>query len=513
MLDVNQHRPKAYSYLRFSTPEQAKGDSQRRQMDAAKRYALEHSLDLVDASYEDLGVSAFRGANAETGMLGEFCDAVRSGNVPKGSWLLIESLDRLSRNRPRKAVRLLESICEEGITLVTLSDGKIYTEALLDDDPMAFMWAFMVAMRANEESETKSRRLRAAWSQKRKVAAHKKLTAKAPSWLRLSEDRMGFHIDECRANVVRRIYQMSAEGAGYGKIAEILNREGVPTFAGGQMWHRSFITKLLNAQTAIGIYTPSVLEHIDGKKQRRPTEQIKDYYPAIITEDLNALVKARLSVTSPRGRHANSGVTQNILANLCSCSRCGASVTLVGKGPKDVKRLVCSKAKAGAGCTYNSIPYPEIEYTLVAQRDVWLLLDLEEGHPLSATIDALSEEIEATKTKIGELFGLHSTMARGELERLDANLVSLEREYYKKLEVMEQTMPASVSMKAEQVREELARDQIDRTKVNGILKQVLTKAIVGFDDGLVHLHWRHGAETTVRFRWGKSEPEHLQIEN
>jgi DNA invertase Pin-like site-specific DNA recombinase len=57
MVDPEQ-RPKAYSYVRFSSPEQMKGDSWRRQSERARAYALEHGLDLVEGSYEDLGISA-----------------------------------------------------------------------------------------------------------------------------------------------------------------------------------------------------------------------------------------------------------------------------------------------------------------------------------------------------------------------------------------------------------------------------------------------------------------------
>jgi hypothetical protein len=39
---VTLQRPKAYSYLRFSTPEQRKGDSFRRQWEKAKAYADRH---------------------------------------------------------------------------------------------------------------------------------------------------------------------------------------------------------------------------------------------------------------------------------------------------------------------------------------------------------------------------------------------------------------------------------------------------------------------------------------
>lgn len=492
---------KAYSYLRFSTPEQAKGDSQRRQSEAAQKYALEHGLDLVDATYQDLGVSAFRGANAETGMLREFLDAVQSGAVERGSWLLIESLDRLSRAVPRKAIRVLEEICDEGITLATLSDGKVYTSAILNQDPVSFIMAFLVALRANEESETKSRRLKAAWQQKRKHANEKKLTAKAPAWLRLAADRSSFEVIDERARVVRRIYEMCAAGVGYGKIAETLNCEAIPTFGGGSMWHRSFVTKLLQGSTAVGTYTPSVIEHSDGRKLRRAAEPIADYYPAVVEDELNAAVKLRLNAPSVRGRHANSGIVQNILGNLCKCSRCGGSVTLVSKGGRDSKRLICSRAKAGAGCDYTSIPYPEVEEALIEQRDVWLLLDFQEDHPMDAVLEERAAEIEQTKTQIAKLFGLKSSMSRSELARLDDLLSKQEREYQELMATVEQTTPVSVEFKAELVRSELEVLPLDRMKINATLKQLLTAATIGFDDGYVHLDWRHGALSKVRYRW------------
>lgn len=60
-LPMSAMPPKAYSYLRFSRPEQLKGDSRRRQLDLSRQYALEHGLDL-DQEFQDLGVSALRGA-------------------------------------------------------------------------------------------------------------------------------------------------------------------------------------------------------------------------------------------------------------------------------------------------------------------------------------------------------------------------------------------------------------------------------------------------------------------
>ena len=90
-------KPKAYSYIRFSTPEQQKGDSKRRQTELARRYADANGLDLDETlTFHDLGVSAYRGKNRDAA-LGPFVTTVEAGRVKQGSYLLVESLDRLSR--------------------------------------------------------------------------------------------------------------------------------------------------------------------------------------------------------------------------------------------------------------------------------------------------------------------------------------------------------------------------------------------------------------------------------
>ena len=87
---------RAYSYLRFSSPDQQYGDSVRRQVALAAAYALEFNLVLDDTlTYQDFGISGFRGQNAASGRLGDFLAAISSGLVSKGSLLLVENLDRL----------------------------------------------------------------------------------------------------------------------------------------------------------------------------------------------------------------------------------------------------------------------------------------------------------------------------------------------------------------------------------------------------------------------------------
>src|SRR5215471_18471211 len=94
-------RPTAYSYIRFSSPEQAKGDSIRRQESLRDAWLAKTGAVLdTSLSLRDEGVSAFAGAhrqNADRHALAAFLELVKQGRIPRGSYLIVESLDRLSR--------------------------------------------------------------------------------------------------------------------------------------------------------------------------------------------------------------------------------------------------------------------------------------------------------------------------------------------------------------------------------------------------------------------------------
>ena len=375
-MEQNEGRPaecqtiKAYSYLRFSTPEQMKGDSLRRQTELARRYATQHGLLLdEDLTFKDAGVSAFRGKNAEAGKLAYFLEAVRSELVPRGAYLLVESLDRISRQAARRALRVLEEIVDEGVTVVTLNDGKAYTAEGLTDDPWSLMMALMTFIRANEESATKARRLKEAWKQKRRTAADKPLTARAPAWLRLDRNATSatWAVLEDRAAVVRRIFDMTARGHGQHTIAVTLNREAVPTFGRAKMWHRSYVKKIVANGAVVGELTPHTVSHdARGKRTRRPEPSLPNYYPAVI--DLETFTKVQaMRAGSKRQPSAKTGSITYVVAGLAKCGLCGATMTRVMKGRKGGRpKLVCTRAKAGAGCEYRAVSLEAVEDTITA---------------------------------------------------------------------------------------------------------------------------------------------------
>jgi DNA invertase Pin-like site-specific DNA recombinase len=86
----------------MSSQQQLKGDNLRRQLELSREYADRNDL-LLDGTLRDIGISAWAGDNIKDGALGRFVTMIKSGEVKRGSYLLVESLDRLSRRQVRFA--------------------------------------------------------------------------------------------------------------------------------------------------------------------------------------------------------------------------------------------------------------------------------------------------------------------------------------------------------------------------------------------------------------------------
>src|SRR5262249_25263193 len=151
----------AYSYLRFSSPEQAKGDSIRRQ-EALRDAWLAKTGAVLDTnlSLRDEGVSAYTGAhrkNPDRHALAAFLEPAPRARIPRRAYLLVESLARLSREDIRPALTLLLNLIEAGIRVVQLSPVEmVYDE---DVEPMTLMMAIMELSRGHSESAMKSERV------------------------------------------------------------------------------------------------------------------------------------------------------------------------------------------------------------------------------------------------------------------------------------------------------------------------------------------------------------------
>lgn len=491
---------KAYSYVRFSTPEQMKGDSYRRQLEAAERYAAQHDLELDRGlSFRDAGVSAFRGTNSETGALAAFLDAARDGLVPVGSVLLVESLDRISRQSARKALRVLEDIADVGITVVTLCDGRVYDSETLDQDPLTLLTSILIFIRGNEESSIKSARLKAVYGQKRQRlwnedSPSQPFTRRLPAWLFWNERRSRFEILEARAKVVRQIFDWADSGWGQHAIAGHLNEQNVPTFGKANRWHRSYIAKLLKNPAVIGTFIPHVREEVEGGRRRVPLEAKKDYWPKVIDREVYERVFAQATARGARGRNAGSQV-KSIIAGLGRCARCGSSAVRVSKGK--FVYVVCSAAHGRAGCTYDTIRYEDVEESFRTNLDV-----LEEAPRGDATkeieeklaeadfeLSALSDE---ARDLTDELIRSKSVTVRDRLAEVERSFRDCQARVQRLQDQRERESSAYVLKRLSTLRMELSRPEFDVGQANRALKACVSKIVVDPLAGTMDVHWHGG---------------------
>ena len=143
---------KAWSYARLSTDAQMRGVGLQRQLDASSVYAEANGFQLVE-SLQDIGLSGYTGANVAGGQLGRFLELVRAEQVEHGSALIIENIDRLSRQAVFKSLSLLVELVNAGVEVHTLGDGRIFNTGTSVGD----LIVSLIGMeRSYNESQTKS---------------------------------------------------------------------------------------------------------------------------------------------------------------------------------------------------------------------------------------------------------------------------------------------------------------------------------------------------------------------
>jgi DNA invertase Pin-like site-specific DNA recombinase len=396
----------AYSYVRFSSPKQAEGDSLRRQTDRAADWCARNGVRLDTATtLHDLGTSAYTGAhrkNPDRNALAAFLKLVEQGRVPRGSYLIVESLDRLSREHIRPALALILNLIEAGVKVVQL----IPIEAVYDDrvEPMQLMMAIMELSRGNSESRVKSERIGDAWRAKkeRARASGEKLTAQLPAWV---EEKGGrFRLVPDRAKIVRRIFSLTAAGYGITQVARTLTAEGVTPFGTSGKWNRSYIDLILRDRRAVGEYQP---KEVRGDRRIPDGDPIPGYYPAVVTEDEWLAARA---ATADRARLVGrgDGGRVNLFRRLVRCALDGSSYVECLVNRKGVKshQLHNSHALEGRG-KYHSFPAEVFEAAILSQ-----LREVDPREVLGA--DSGPDDL---AVKAGEL-----TRLEGEIGQLEAEL-------------------------------------------------------------------------------------------
>ena len=272
----------AYSYIRFSHEEQRLGRSEERQLEAAERYARENGMKLDYSLKPDRAISAFRGKHRKKGNLAAFVKKIHSAEVKAGSALIVESLDRLSREEPENALYFLLDLIHNGIEVHCILDQKVYRNGKMDE--MSLIDAIMRQSGYSRESKRKSERLtEEAAKQREKARNGICFSARVPGWL-IGTKGEKVEPHPKHAKTVQRIFQLASEGIGCTRIVDILNKERIPAFNRSKRWYDMYVSEILRSKAVIGEFQPGT--HPRSGTWAPAGDLIKDYYPRIVSDEL-----------------------------------------------------------------------------------------------------------------------------------------------------------------------------------------------------------------------------------
>lgn len=262
-------RKTAYLYARFSTAGQTDGDSLRRQTDLGRRWCEANGYTL-DESYRDEGTSGFKGKHRKEGALSRFLEAVRAGTIPAGAVLLVENIDRLSRESSWDFLGLLLELVNAGVRVVQLDTGEVLDRGT---STFALMQTLLSQFRGHDESARKSRMIGASWEQWRQSGKSRGKPTKpgpVPFWLDRQDD--GYALN-AHAAVVREVFRLAGDGWGTLRIQRELRRREV---------------KVITKNTSDGIlstpYLGAILTNPVAYGRDEDLDR-DDYYPAVVSRE------------------------------------------------------------------------------------------------------------------------------------------------------------------------------------------------------------------------------------
>lgn len=502
----------AYSYIRFSSKGQEGNDSLQRQIDGSGKYAAAQGW-MLDETLRDLGVSGWKGKHRTTGSLARFLKLVEAGTVKRGSWLIVEAMDRLSREQISDALTLFLQLIRAGIGIATLTDNRQYTEKSINQNPHELMYSIMLMGAANEYSSKLSQRVRHAketaladlYAGRRKV-----VHGKPPFWIEYTNGAYRLHPE--RSQAVRQMIGWAMDGVGAMGIAKRLTAAGIRTHHGKRIWNDTTVYYLLRSRSLIGEFTPE--QRRDGK--HTSSNPIAGYYPPVLTEEkyyrLQSVLDAR-KVTI-RGRRG-SGAMTNIWGSVLTSGHDGSSMMVIAKkNPRGQMFLNITSANAmhsDDGC--RSIQYePLVQAFMEFVNEVRYTPKHKAQDGELAIMEGQRREQVARLAKIQALIeqgdvGAIATVAKA-AQKIEAELKDLDAKIERKK--AEQHRPAATTKDVSDLAEQLATAK-DKAEVKQKIKMAVAQVVKSMRIWIKGNTYKRAAVVEVIFNDDAANPKYFGI--
>ena len=401
-------------YARLSIEDNGiQGDSIENQIEMIEKY-ISGCQDLeVVHTFVDNGET---GTNFERPAFSDMMEAVKNGSI---NCIVVKDLSRFGRNYLETGNYLERIFPYLGVRFVAVNDNfDTLTAERSSDGYIVPLKNIMNAV----YSKDISRKICSALSVKQQNGEF--IGSWAPyGYKRCADDHHKLEPDEETAPIVRKIFQMRRDGAGYLLIARELRRQGIPSpsryhylmgdtkserYANAQ-WHVPMVEKILQDEMYLGHMVQGRRRSSFGETRGHrimPKEEwiiVRDTHEALIDEQTFQVVQqmaeqCRATHREHAGQYENLGTIPNIFLGLIFCAYCKRPM-MRQKGTFKGKRLfytyVCRSHIADpASCPTKSFNEQELKKVLwdAVQHEIALAADLEKlVQEYSSSPEAISQ--------------------------------------------------------------------------------------------------------------------------
>jgi len=232
MPSTNGHGPtnRAILYARVSSDDQVRGYSLDQQIRTLREWAIGGGNEILEEVREE----GWSGAYLERPGLDRVRDLVEAGGV---AVVVAQGADRISRDPAHRA--FLDGEFERfGTRLVALDDWG-------DDTHEGELLKYLKGWVSKGERLKISERSRRGTREKAR-RGETVGTVYAPLGFRYTPDRKALELDPEKMTVVKRIFELAAEGHSFLAIKKTLERDSVPTARGNRSWSLGALHQILH---------------------------------------------------------------------------------------------------------------------------------------------------------------------------------------------------------------------------------------------------------------------------
>lgn len=370
--DRNTYR--AGLYMRLSKDDEREGESssitnQRKMLQA---YVREHGFAVYDEYVDD----GWSGTSFDRPDFKRMIADIEAGRV---NLVLTKDLSRLGRDYIAAGQYTEIYFPSKGVRYIAINDGYD------SDSPYTDIAPFKNVINEMYARDT-SKKIRSAFTTKMREGSY--IGNFAPYGYQKDEANKNHLLPDPRSGaIVKRLFQMAAEGTGLTEIARILNSEGVPSpavyrcmkhpdlnveaYTQRREWTAAGLSKILRNVTYLGHTAQGKTTKVSFKSKltlSNPRENwiiVENTHEPLVDEETFSLVQR---IMHSRTCHKTKGF-HNLFSGLAKCADCGRNMSAVGTRKKGaLANLVCGGYKLyGSGeCSNHAIDY-ETLYAIVLE--------------------------------------------------------------------------------------------------------------------------------------------------